>query len=247
MEHTDIPFEQCQTADETVRGESDSPDTLSGILVLLVDASTSPFQDACQIISNDENDRQVRRQYGHFEVIFDYTEQNLTRIWTTLEFGKFLTAARYVLEPPNPLVEEEVTFKLEKSLRCYVRDLDERDQIMEEKGLLEVLEHEKRVARETLKAVQGHLLPPEETQRLNQEEETYSEIILKDFSPHFKTGEQYNCQDKRVLFPSIANNPLLLLWRASEVNPEHMCASITRLPQQFNVRQECLELGFILI
>lgn len=83
LEHTNKPVEEFQTVDESVRGESNNLGTPSGIFMLLVAASTSTSQDACQIISNDKKNREVRQQYGPFEVILEYSmEQSLIRIWT---------------------------------------------------------------------------------------------------------------------------------------------------------------------
>lgn len=59
-------------SNETIR-EANDFGLLSGTFILLVGASASACEDICQIIPDDQKNRQVHRKYGPFEVILEYT------------------------------------------------------------------------------------------------------------------------------------------------------------------------------
>jgi hypothetical protein len=157
--------------DETTP-ESNNFDRPSETLILLVGASASACENACQIIPDDQKNRQVHQKYGPFEVILEYTmDQILQGIWTVdTELANIATESPCACKPANPLVASSLLYELARRLQCHIVHFKHRvvaANPIEEKHMLESLEHQQHIARETLKDVQCSL-STEEQKSLNQ-------------------------------------------------------------------------------
>lgn len=175
--------------DETTP-ESNNSGRPSESLILLVGASASACEDACQIIPDDQENRRVRQKYGSFEVILEYsTEQSLIGIWTlNVELARVATESFCPCGPSHSLAAPNLHYELARRLQCHALELEVTleaaarircDLPRDEKHVLEDLEREQTSTRETLTDVQCSL-SCEDRQKLKQQEQIHKLTSCKD-------------------------------------------------------------------